>query len=176
MRNCDSASSLFYQFLTRAGAERRRIRRTPPTRPGVAAAWSSKKPPPPRRRRSRPASMILIMESSRFVIEKKKTLLSLSTQRPRSRERRPRRATAARADTTARDRAGLENVAAQAGRVAHAFDALPETTNQMSVSCTPSHRREGGAYVGDKGSYTRRAPTSGGATCPPVFCPRSSSG
>ena len=46
-------------------------------------------------------SLILIMESSRFVIEKKKTLLSLSTQRPRSRERRPRRATAARADTTA---------------------------------------------------------------------------
>ena len=42
-------------------------------------------------------SLILIMESSRFVIEKKKTLLSLSTQRPRARDRRPRRNTATRA-------------------------------------------------------------------------------
>ena len=52
-------------------------------------------------------SLILIMESSRFVIEKKKTLLSLSTQRPRSRDD----ALAARRPHAPHDRprAGLED-------------------------------------------------------------------
>ena len=116
----DSVSSIFHRFLggfdftrrgaagghdaaraNRSGAGRRverlngnhsvhrNIRR--PTQDFLAARSMTKKR----------LSLILIMESSRFVIEKKKTLLSLSTQRPRSRERRPRRATAARADTSA---------------------------------------------------------------------------
>ena len=86
-------------------------------------------------------SLILIMESSRFVIEKKKTLLSLSTQRPRSRDRRPRRTTATRAPRPLPRRSRKRGPPGRRSRSCWpggscAFDPLPETTNQTSESCT----------------------------------------
>ena len=95
------------------------------------------------------------MESSRHVIENQKQTSSIISETALARERRPRHTTTTRADTTA---------PAQVSKVRTLSTPLPRGPNETIV------------VGGDKGSYTRRAPTSGGATCRCAACPRSSSG
>ena len=115
------------------------------------------------------------MESSRHVIENQKQTSSIISETALARERRPRHTTTTRADTTAP--AQVSKLRAEWNTPMRFRPPIRGGELIKRVNRVPlRHRREGGAYVGDKGSYTRRAPTSGGATCRCAACPRSSSG